>query len=184
VGVQVFLAAELAAPQAGNIQRLRALEHHRDRDLLRGRGLAHMAAVAWRGVIAIGKGDETHLTFGGHEELLDLVMSLNRCAIGAPSYPVRGNPVAVAGRLRDDEEARVLVAAVENLMRCLCGDVEAHRWREPVLVTIEFDDEFAGQHVEELCRTLVEVTLLGGTGRHALFDDADGVSPDEVPTVA
>jgi hypothetical protein len=68
--VEIYLAAELTALETCEIERLRALEHHRDRDLLRARGLAYVAAVTWRWVIAVGKRDETHLTLGGHEELL------------------------------------------------------------------------------------------------------------------
>ena len=48
VGVQVLLAAELAALQAGEIERLRAFEDHRHCDLLRCGGLADMPAVARR----------------------------------------------------------------------------------------------------------------------------------------
>ena len=68
--VEVLLAGELAAFERDNIEWLRALEHHRYRDLLRGRGFADVAAVARRGVVTIGKRDESHLTVGGHERSL------------------------------------------------------------------------------------------------------------------
>ena len=42
-----------------------------------------------------------------------------------------------------------------------------------MLFTVELEDEFAGEHVEELRRALMEMALLGGIGRHALFDDAE-----------
>jgi hypothetical protein len=45
-----------------------------------------------------------------------------------------------------------------------------------MLFTVELEDEFAGEYVEELRRALVEVALLGAIGRHALFDDAEGFS--------
>jgi hypothetical protein len=50
--------------------------------------------------------------------------------------------------------------------------------------TIEFDDEFSGQNVEELHSPLMEVALLRATGRHALFDDAEGFRAVEVPAIA
>ncbi len=53
-----------------------------------------------------------------------------------------------------------------------------------MLFTIELDGEFAGEHIEELRRALVEVALLSGAGRHALFDDAEGIGAMEVPAVA
>ena len=95
-----------------------------------------------------------------------------------------GHAISVAGRLGDDEEARVFSAAIENLMRRLWGNGEAGRWHEPMLFAIELDGELAGEHIEELCCTLMEVTLLGGGGRHALFDDAQGIGAMEVPAVA
>jgi hypothetical protein len=42
-----------------------------------------------------------------------------------------------------------------------------------MLFTVELKDEFAGEHVEELRRSLVEVALLSSIGRHALFDNAE-----------
>ena len=92
--------------------------------------------------------------------------------------------VSVAGRLRDDEKTRVFPAAIEDLMRCLRGDGESGRCREPMLFTGEFDDEFAGEYVEELCCALVEMALLGGAGRHALFDNAEGFGAMKMPAVA
>jgi hypothetical protein len=61
-------------------------------------------------------------------------------------------------------------------MRHLRWDGEAGRRGEAMLFTVEFEDEFAGEHVEELRRALVEVALLGRIGGHALFDDAEGFS--------
>jgi hypothetical protein len=72
VRVQILLAAELTAFETCESERLRALEHYGDHDLLRGRGLAYMATVTRGRVIAVGKRDETHLTFGGHEGSLVL----------------------------------------------------------------------------------------------------------------
>ena len=95
-----------------------------------------------------------------------------------------GHAISVAGRLGDDEEARVFSAAIENLMRRLWGNGEAGRWHEPMLFAIELDGELAGEHIEELCCTLMEVTLLGGGGRHALFDDAQRIGAMEMPAVA
>jgi hypothetical protein len=79
----------------------------------------------------------------------------------------------VAGWLRDDEEARVFSAAIEDLVRRLRRNRETGRWRELMLFTVELKDEFAGEHVEELRRSLVEVALLSSIGRHALFDNAE-----------
>jgi hypothetical protein len=91
--------------------------------------------------------------------------------------------IPVAGWLGDHEEACVLPAAIEDLMRRLRGHGEAGGGGEAVLFTVEFDGELAGEDVEELRRALMHVTLLCGAGRHALFDHAEGVGAMEVPAV-
>jgi hypothetical protein len=53
-----------------------------------------------------------------------------------------------------------------------------------MLFAIDLDDEFSGEHVEELHSALMEVALLRAAGRHALFDDAEGFGTVEVPAVA
>jgi hypothetical protein len=89
----------------------------------------------------------------------------------------------MAGWLGDDEKARVLAAAVEDLMRCFYWDGQARRGHEPMFLTIELDDEFSGKHVKELHSALMEMALLRAAGRHALFDDAEGFGTVEVPAV-
>ena len=83
------------------------------------------------------------------------------------------NPIFVAGRLGDDEEARVADAPIEDLMRRQRRNGETGRWREPMFFTVELDDELAGQHVEELCCMLMKMKPLGSCGRHTFFDDAE-----------
>jgi len=93
-------------------------------------------------------------------------------------------PIPVAGRLGDDEETRVLGAAIEDLMRRLGGYRESGEGREPMFFAIELDGQFPNEHIEELCCVLVKMAPLGGSGRHAFFDDAEGCGAMEVPAVA
>src|ERR1700744_2735180 len=53
-----------------------------------------------------------------------------------------------------------------------------------MLFTIELEDEFTGENVEELRGVLVEVALFGGAGRHALFDHAEIYGAMEMPAIA
>lgn len=100
---------------------------------------------------------------------------------------VRGwhsDAVPVARRLRDHNEAHILAAAIEDLMRYLRGDGEAGGRNEAVFCTVEFDGELTGENVEELRGVLVKVALFGGAGRHTLFDHAEGAGAMEVPAIA
>ena len=95
-----------------------------------------------------------------------------------------GYPIPVAGRVGDDEEARVLGAAIEDLMRHRGRYRESGEGREPMFFAIELDGQFPNQHVEELCCVLVKMAPLGGSRRHAFFDDAERCGAMEVPAVA
>lgn len=90
----------------------------------------------------------------------------------------------MAGRLGDDEKARVFTAVIEDLMRRLREHGETGGWREPMFFTIELDDEHSSEHVEELCCSLMQMPLFGGARRHALFDDSEAFRTMEVPAVA
>lgn len=90
----------------------------------------------------------------------------------------------MAGRLGDDQKERVPVAAIEDLMGRLGGYGEAGEGREAMLFAIYFDDELAVENVEKLRRVLVEVALLRGRGRHALFDHAERCGAMQMPAVA
>ena len=93
-------------------------------------------------------------------------------------------PIPMAGRVGDDEEARVLGAAIEDLMRRLGGNKESGEGSELMFFAIELDGQFFNKHIEELCYVLVIMAPLGGSGRHAFFDDAEGCGAMEVPAVA
>src|ERR1700742_2809525 len=84
-----------------------------------------------------------------------------------------GNPIAMAGRLGDDEETCVMAAAIEDLMRRSGGNGEAGVRREAVFCSVKFNGELSGEHVKELRAVPVEVAALGGVRRHAFFDDAE-----------
>ena len=53
-----------------------------------------------------------------------------------------------------------------------------------MLVTVELDGELTGENVEELRSVRMHVALFGGTGRHALFDHAEGAGAMEMPAIA
>ena len=93
-------------------------------------------------------------------------------------------PITVAGRVGDDEEARVLGAAIEDLMRRLGGYRESGEWLELMFFAVELDGQFPNEHVKELGCVLMKVALLGGSRRHAFFDDAERCGAMEVPAVA
>jgi len=92
--------------------------------------------------------------------------------------------ILMAGRLRYYKKARVGARAVQCLMRL------TRRYLQPLprLKDIEsprdLHRELASQHIEELPRAGVEVTLLFGTGRHTLLDHAEVFAPQEIPAIA
>jgi hypothetical protein len=53
-----------------------------------------------------------------------------------------------------------------------------------MLFTIELNGELTGENVEELRSVRMHVALFGGTGRHALFDHAEGAGAMEMPAIA
>ena len=95
-----------------------------------------------------------------------------------------GYAISVAGRLGDHKEARIFTAAIEYLMRYLGGHGKPGERREAMLFISDFEGELARQHVEELRCVVVQMTFLGGAGRHALFDNAQVFGAMEVPAVA
>jgi hypothetical protein len=115
--------------------------------------------------------------------------SLYRCGLSFRSYFwFGGDAVAVTGWLGDDEEAGIYGAAIEDLMRSLCGDGEAGVWREAMRYIAlfgsgELDGEFAREHIEKLRGALVEMAALRGCGRHAFLDDAETGGAMKVPAV-
>lgn len=93
-------------------------------------------------------------------------------------------PIPVAGRVGDDEKARVLGTAIEDLMRRLGGYRESGKGREHMFFAIELDGQLANEHVKELCCVLMKMAPFGGSRRHAFFDDAERCGAMEVPAVA
>jgi hypothetical protein len=94
------------------------------------------------------------------------------------------NAVAVARRLTGNEYAGGGATSVEGLMTLAGGDFEAFAGAKDVSLMLDFEGKFSFQHVEELVGVIVEVTPLGGAWGHEFFDNAEGWSFDEVPTVA
>jgi hypothetical protein len=104
--------------------------------------------------------------------------------ISVARLPLRyGNSIAMTGRLRDDEKARIFTTAIEDLMRRLCGYREAGEGREAVRFAIELDSELASENIEELRRPLMHVALLRAARWHALFDHAKRVCTMKMPAV-
>ena len=83
-----------------------------------------------------------------------------------------------------DEDTHGLGASVDGLMLLAGGDFEAFAGAKDVSLMLDFEGKFSFQHVEELVGVIVEVTPLGGAWGHEFFDNAEGWSFDEVPTVA
>jgi hypothetical protein len=92
--------------------------------------------------------------------------------------------VSVGWGLAGDEETDVGEAAVEGLVGRVGWNFEAFVWMQEDEFAGEFEGEFSGEDVEELAGLGVEVTALGGGGRHALFDDGEGWGAEEVVAVA
>lgn len=92
--------------------------------------------------------------------------------------------VAVTGRLRNHEEARVGSGTVPRLVGQAGGDLDSLAWFENYGTVIELYRQLTFQNIEKLAGALMPVTLLFAPRGHALFDDAEAFGTHEVPAVA
>jgi|SRR5208282_275178 len=94
-------------------------------------------------------------------------------------------PVAVRGRLRDDQEMNLFTFTriVPHLVRCVWWDPDPFSSPQDYWTSIYFHDGFAREHVEELLRVMVKVTNLRCACRHALLNHAEFRILDQVPAI-
>src|SRR5271165_4593076 len=90
----------------------------------------------------------------------------------------------MARRLRYYKKVRVGARPVQRLMRFTRRYLQSLPRLKRIKSSIDLHGEFASQHIEELPRADVGVTLLLRTRRHAFLDHAEIVSAQQVPTIA
>jgi hypothetical protein len=86
--------------------------------------------------------------------------------------PLLGDPVAITRRLRDHQEADRFFGVILKLVVRPWRNSYALSGQQNNLLAIGFHDGLAGQNEEKLLGVPVEVTHLGGAGRHMLFNHA------------
>jgi hypothetical protein len=103
---------------------------------------------------------------------------------GAYSYRSHIRAIARGCGGRYDEEHHVLGRAIAEAMFYGRRDVNTMSRTEGYSVALEFESCCAGEHVEELARSRMEMGRFAGTRRYTLLDDAKIRTFQKMPTVA
>lgn len=99
-------------------------------------------------------------------------------------YRLRSHPIGLTRRLRDDEEARILLPTIEDLMRRLRNHRAPGARRQIVENSRELKGKLASEHIEELGGLPVQMAPFCSAGRHALLYDTEAGGAVQVPAIA